>query len=276
MLAPRRGLDNLRQSALGYGAGMQVQEIWRYPVKSMQGERLAGATIGPAGIEGDRGWALLDVESGKHLTARRVPELLFASVRLAGDRVADGVSITLPDGTETDDDRTLSAWLGRSVRLQAAGDEIEAHFETQADETETGDWFTWDGPAGSFHDSGRAQVSLVSASAFGSWDRRRFRINLVLDEPGDVALIGSRATIGGAEIDVLKQIGRCVMTTRPQPAHDDGFGAEPAIERDLEVLRTINRDFDTFLGVGANTVTAGAIAVGDTVVVTSSVGDVSP
>ncbi len=244
---------------------MQVGEIWRFPVKSMQGERLTEAEIGPAGIEGDQAWALLDVESGKHLTARRSPELLFASARLAGPSADDGVRITLPNGAETDSDHTLSDWLGRSVRLQAAGSGIESHFETQADENETGDWFTWDGPSNSFHDSGRAQVSLVSASAFGDWERRRFRINVVVDEPGDVDLVGQRIGLGGAEVEVLKQIDRCVMTTRPQPAFEDAHGAEAAIERDLDVLRTINRDFATFLGIGANTVTAGTVAIGDAV-----------
>ena len=184
---------------------MRVQEIWRFPVKSMQGERLTEANIGPTGIDGDRGWALLDVESGKHLTARRVPELLFASARLAGPSAAAGVRITLPDGNETDSDHTLSAWLGRPVRLEAAGSGVEGQFETQADETETGDWFTWNGPTGSFHDSGRAQVSLVSAAAFGDWDRRRFRINVVLDEPGDVDLVGRQIALGGAEVEVLSR-----------------------------------------------------------------------
>ena len=33
---------------------MQVEQIWRYPVKSMAGERLEHARIGALGIEGDR------------------------------------------------------------------------------------------------------------------------------------------------------------------------------------------------------------------------------
>ena len=70
---------------------MRVSEIWRFPVKSMQGERLERAEIGPVGIEGDRAWALFDVGTGAHLTARREPELLFASARLAGSSVDDGV-----------------------------------------------------------------------------------------------------------------------------------------------------------------------------------------
>jgi len=32
-----------------------VKEIWRFPVKSMQGERVDRCTLGPRGIPGDRG-----------------------------------------------------------------------------------------------------------------------------------------------------------------------------------------------------------------------------
>ncbi len=246
---------------------MRLLEIWRYPVKSMQGERLAQATIGRAGIDGDRGWALFDVESGAHLTARRVPELLFASARLAGDSLDDGVRVTLPDGVETDSDHTLSDWLGRPVRLERAGAGVQGTFQTQADETETGDWFTWEGPEGSFHDSGRAQTSLVSEATLRDWDRRRFRINLIVDGAGEGDLVGGRVSIGQAEVEATKGIGRCIMTTRPQPPHEDTFGPGDAIERDLDVLKTINRDLDNILGIGLNLVSAGTIAVGDDVAV---------
>lgn len=33
---------------------MHIAEIWRYPVKTMAGEQLQRARIGPLGIEGDR------------------------------------------------------------------------------------------------------------------------------------------------------------------------------------------------------------------------------
>ena len=69
---------------------MRVLELWRYPVKSLQGEQLRGGEIGPEGIAGDRQWALFDVDTGFGLTARRVPDLLFAagdgSARTAGSR----------------------------------------------------------------------------------------------------------------------------------------------------------------------------------------------
>ena len=57
-------------------------------------------------------------------------------------------------------------------------------------------------------------------------------------------------------LDVIKPIDRCVMTTRPQPG---------GIERDLDVLRTINAERQSWLGVGALVVEAGTLAVGDEV-----------
>ena len=53
-----------------------VTGLWRYPVKSMQGEARSRAAVGPVGIVGDRQWAVVDLETGLALTARRQPELL--------------------------------------------------------------------------------------------------------------------------------------------------------------------------------------------------------
>jgi uncharacterized protein YcbX len=245
---------------------MQVQEIWRYPVKSMQGERTQSAAVGPFGIVGDRGWALFDAETGVHLTARRCPQLLYAAARVLGTDSPTAeleVMVTLPDGTETADDAALSDWLGTAVELRRADPGSVGTYEIQLDEADDGSWIQWNGPAGSFHDSTRSQLSLASVPAFGDWDRRRFRTNLIVDQPGEEALVGQQVTIGSSRIDVTKQIDRCVMVTRPQPAHEDS----PALERDLSVLTTINAVRDTFLSVGAMVVEAGQITVGDHVIV---------
>src|SRR4051812_26154516 len=96
---------------------MQVVELWRFPVKSFQGEQLDTAEVGSGGVVGDRAYALFDLDTGFGLTARRVPELLLASARL----VDGDLAIELPDGTESTDDRVLSDWLGRKVALCRAG-----------------------------------------------------------------------------------------------------------------------------------------------------------
>ena len=43
---------------------MRVVSVWRYPVKSMQGEPLDTASIDDLGIVGDRQWALVDTSTG--------------------------------------------------------------------------------------------------------------------------------------------------------------------------------------------------------------------
>ncbi|MCU1456355.1 MAG: domain protein beta barrel domain protein [Actinomycetia bacterium] len=236
---------------------MQVLELWRYPVKSLQGERLETAEVTADGLAGDRRFALFDSDTGLGLTARRVPELLFASARLLDD---GGVRIELPGGSVAADDAALSEWLGRRVALRAADDvgarryENPVEFEREA----TAEWEVFNGARGAFHDSARARVSLVSTGSLGEWDRRRFRSNVVLDGSGEDAFVGSTMDLGGCVLEVMKRIERCVMTTRAQPG---GIG------RDLDVLRTIHRERARCLAIGALVRRPGTLRTGDAVVV---------
>ncbi len=232
---------------------MQVAQLWRYPVKSLQGEPLELAAVTTVGVEGDRHFALFDVNTGYGLTARRVPELLFASARFSDD---GGVDITLPDGSVTRDDDALSAWLGRRVTLRSADAEVAPHYESPLDfeDETTSAWAPWDGASGAYHDSAKARVSLVSMATIGAWDSRRFRANIYLDGEGEDTLVGSKVRLGGATLDVGKRLERCVMTTRAQAG---GVG------RDLDVLRTINREREGCLAVGALVRQPGTVRVGD-------------
>ena len=234
---------------------MLVTEIWRYPIKSVGGEQLMTATVGTRGIDGDRGWGIRDAASGNHLTARREPRLLLATAAVVGDDVV----MTLPDGTETNDDATLSSWLGADVNLERATEETSAIFENPLDWENEGDWMSWNGPSGSFHDSGRTMVSLCGVDTARDWDLRRFRQNIWVSGGGEVDLLDSSIRIGSARFDITKRIARCVMVTRPQPG----------IDRDLSVLRTISDEMDSMLGVGAMVPTPGEIAVGDEVTLSS-------
>ena len=103
-----------------------VEEIWRYPVKSMAGERLQGCdVVADYGIPGDRGWALWDEESGEIRGAKKIPELLQLEARyLEQPRGAatPRVAIALERGREiASSDRDVSAALserlGRRVTL---------------------------------------------------------------------------------------------------------------------------------------------------------------
>jgi uncharacterized protein YcbX len=234
---------------------VRVQEIWRFPVKSMQGERLQAAEVEPQGLRGDRAFALFDTETGLGLTARRVPQLLFAAAAYRND---GAVTITLPDGTTAGDDGALSHWLGRPVTLRAAAEPGERVFENPADFEHDAVWEPFRGATGAFHDSGQVNVSLLSLATIADWPRRRFRANVVLDGSGEDALVRSRVGLGDAELDVRMRITRCVMVTRPQPEGVDG-----PIETDLDVLRAIHRERDSCLAIGATVATPGRFAVGD-------------
>ena len=233
---------------------LRVLEVWRFPVKSLLGERVDRAELGPEGLAGDRGWALFDVATGMGLTARRVPELLFAAGRLRADGT---VQVVLPDGTVTADDAVLSAWVGRPVALRPAAEVGGARvYEDAADPEQDADgrWNPFSGADGAFHDNADARVTLLSTGTLGGWDRRRFRANLVLAGAGEDALVGARVRLGGAELDVLRRVPRCVMTTRPQAG---------GIARDTGVLKTVHRERGGALAVGAVVARPGPVAVGD-------------
>jgi uncharacterized protein YcbX len=239
----------------GVTAPLRVAELWRFPVKSLGGELLDRAEIGVQGVTGDRQWALFDRDTGLGLTARRVPELLFATARLRAD---GGVEIVLPDGTVTTDGSALSDWLGRRVELRKATEEDGAEgptYEAPVDDLQDeAAWQQWQGAPGPFHDSPRIRVSLVSTGTLGNWDRRRFRANVVLDGAGEEHLEGREATLGTTRLLVGRPIARCVMTTRPQPG---------GIQRDTSVLKTIHRERDGRLAVRGAVLVPGTVRVGD-------------
>jgi len=230
---------------------MRVTQIWRYPVKSVGGQQMAAADVTDLGVEGDRSWGIVDNETGNVLTGRREPRLLMASAILDDN----GPIITVESDQEMRTSAELSVWLDRSVTLTPAG-EVGGTYEDPQDYENDADWQSWQGPGGAWHDSARARVTLASLGTMGDWDPRRFRSNLILDGEGEDDLVDHRVTIGDAVMYVVKQIDRCVMVTR----------AQPGLDRDLDVLKTINRARGSMLAVGAVIITPGRVVEGDEVI----------
>ena len=121
-----------------------IAELWRYPVKSMRGERIDETEVTEAGLVGDRAYALVDVETGKVASAKH-PRLwgglLQCQARYVSPptgQAAAPVAIRLPDGRETgsddpDVDKRLSALLGRSVRLTTIAPEGNSYLAVWPD-----------------------------------------------------------------------------------------------------------------------------------------------
>jgi uncharacterized protein YcbX len=182
---------------------MYVKEIWRYPVKSMAGERLEHAVVTPLGIEGDR--VILTVNPrGRVVTARTHPALL----RHKGTTDANG--LTLVDGRPWTDPGVLA-----DVR-QIAGPEVELiHNET----------------AHRFDVLPLLVATDGAIAAFGR-DGRRLRPNIVI---GGVEGLeerkwpGRKLRIGNVTIDIDSLRGRCVMTTYDP----DSLAQDPAVLRDI-------------------------------------------
>ena len=102
-----------------------IQQIWRYPVKSMAGERLAESLVHSLGIPGDRGWALRDETTREITNGKRIP-LLMQCAAVYREQPTNGViphvDITMPDGGRIGSDdpavnARLSEVMGKSVTL---------------------------------------------------------------------------------------------------------------------------------------------------------------
>jgi len=253
---------------------MRVAELWRHPVKSMQGERLSEAVVEADGVAGDRVWGVLDTATGRILTARRDPPLLLASARL-GDGAAgdgDGPEITLPDGTVLAGlgpatDKALSDWLGKPVRLVAAAD-VEGGAQGEFFEDATDDaspLLQWNMPPGRFVDAYSllllTTASLRAAAAAypaGDWDTRRFRANVVIEADGDGfaedGWVGRPVHIGGAVVEPAAGCIRCNMVVRPQPG---GLG------REVDIYKTLARVHNGRFGVWTRVLTPGLVKLED-------------
>ena len=244
---------------------MEVVGLWRYPVKSLQGEPLDAATVGADGVVGDRQWGVRDLGTGRILTARRRPELLGASSTLGGDEPV----ITLPDGTTVvglgrRTDRELSEWLAGPVSLvPSSGEAGRAEFFADATD-DASQAIEWTMPQGRYVDTAPILIlttaSLRTAAGHWpevTWDVRRFRPNVLIDLEDDGwvedSWVGHPIQIGTVRLVPTEPCTRCTMVTRSQPG----------LDADVEVFRTLARHHGGLLGVWSDVRLPGRVSLGD-------------
>lgn len=272
-----------------------VGALWRFPVKSMQGEAIHEAELTERGVVGDRGFALVDVDSGKVVSAKSVrlfPDLLRCQASFVEAPRADAdfsiVQITLPDGTTVrsdapDIDAALSRALRREVRLASTAPEdftidmyhpdIEgvdpAGRRDMTVEQRLGSAiFAQMGipspvPIGAFFDVFPMSILTTSTldklsqiSPKSLFDLRRFRMNLIVSTE-EVGFVENH-WIGSA-----LQVGGSVRLrpTMPDSRCVMTTLAQPDLLNDPEVLRTLVRHNRLDVGGGAPVPCAGVYAV---------------
>jgi MOSC domain-containing protein len=248
--------------------------LWRYPVKSMQGEELNAGVVTDRGLVGDRAYALVDRESGKLASAKhpkKWPGLFECRASFVEPPQDPGdlppVRITLPDGTalvsdDGDVDRRLSALVGREVTLSrtAPPDATMEQYWPDIDGvsprgdrgTVTDERVGIAAPPGTFFDAAPLHVLTVATldrlarlHPGGRYEARRFRPNLVVDVKADSEEFPENRWVGrtlrvadAVRLPILAPVPRCVMTTLAQGdlPPDPGILRTPARHNRIEVL----------------------------------------
>ena len=206
---------------------MWISELWRYPVKSMAGERLQETMLRVDGIPGDRGLYVIDGR-GRILSARTKPNLLKHRATLDddGDVLVDGRPWRCPEVAAD-----VRAAAGPDARLvTATGPE---RFDILPLLVAT------DGAIQAFgHDGRRLRPNIVVSGVEGLTERN---------------WQGRLLAAGQAVIALADLRGRCIITTW----HPD------TVTQDVDVLRHIHTAFDGTLALNAWAGREGRIAIDD-------------
>ena len=232
-----------------------LASLWRWPVKSMSGERVNSLRIDGRGAGGDRTHAVVYEHKGAHklLTAREAPRLLAWKAAYPFDRDA-GLDparppltiVTAPDGhryrwgdprlrTALEEDLGRPVWLRRDVHgIQDVPRSLLVTLRTTLDD--------------------------LGSELGGAVDVRRFRPNLHLemDAPPWAELGwegGELRFSGGIRLGLLHPCERCVIPTR----HPDTQAKWPGL------LKHLTAAHDMCFGINARVMVGGRVAAGETV-----------
>ena len=232
----------------------QIEAIFRYPVKSMAGERVEAVSLGWHGIDGDRRLALRRTQERNDfpwLSASKLPDLiLFTPLRHEDSAQSD-----LPTHVRTPEGKEMAVF----------GEELAAEIERRHK-----------APVQMTHLRGgifdEASVSVIAAEtvreigtlAGRALDVRRFRPNIVVrllrpnpfEEDkwlGGVLLFGEPGE--GPRVSVTMRDVRCSMVN----FDPDSGRADP------EVLKSIVRTHQNTAGIYGTVIRIGRLAIGQTV-----------
>jgi hypothetical protein len=231
----------------------EIEALFRYPVKSMRGERMEAAQLGWHGIEGDRRFAArrVDDTSGfPWLTATKLPELILFSPR----RRRGGDS-TLPTHVETPEGEELP------ILSQQLADDLGRRYGSPVDMIYLRN--------GIFDDAPISVITSTSIKEIGkraglTTDVRRFRPNVQVASLRSIPFeedewMGGILSFGkdgeGGAVSVTAHDERCSMINLdPDSAY-----------RSPEVLKSVVQTRDNKAGIYSTVIRCGRLEVGQPV-----------
>ena len=226
----------------------RVAELWRYPVKSLGGERLNAVSCSTRGFEHDRWWALrgLDGKLASGKSSRRFRHMpgLFSMSSFVDSRGEAWVRLS-KDQVLRVQDREAATEVSRVVGepITIAEESSVPHFDDAPIHLLTTSSLRW----------------LARARSGETIERRRFRPNLLIESEGrdrvEDRWLGRTLEIGTVAIAVEQPTVRCAMITMAQP------GLPPA----PDLLRGLHDLTGSQMGAYARVLREGSIRVGDEV-----------
>ncbi|WP_168206376.1 MOSC domain-containing protein [Labrenzia sp. PHM005] len=225
---------------------MRIRSLWRYPVKSLQGEQVDLVYAEERGFQGDRLFALADqhgkLGSGKSTNRfQRIGNLLALRAEIKDGTTYIGTPGDQLEHIQSDGlDQRLSKVLDQPVEI--VREQNSPHFDDAAVHIILSS------------ELDKLQALLPEAEI----DTRRFRANIVLDVPDHMTsedLLGSVLSIGDARLKVTHKTERCVMVTAGQDT----------LPKDPQILKAISRSFDLNFGVYASVLRPGTVEAGQLV-----------
>jgi uncharacterized protein YcbX len=278
-----------------------VTELFRYPIKSMLGERLEQIEVGERGGIGDRVWALRESANGKVVSAKKFARMLDLRATYESpprpnepDDERAPIKIQLPDGrtlhaADANAAAILSAVLGREVVIERAiasqhtragidpgtifGDVPIENVMPQLTVATMPDTFSL--VNGTFFDSATMHVlatgtlahmrSLVGEGA--QLDARRFRPNIVVDTGAaakgfvEDEWLGQTLEVGDSANGGIVKI----IAMKPALRCVMTTHRQEDLGRDLRIIRAAAQFHRTTVGVFASVGATGTVRVGDPV-----------
>ncbi len=232
-----------------------IATLWRYPVKSMNGEQVESAEIVEGGIVGDRGYALIDTSNGKVVSAKfpkKWGKLIGLDAAFTSEPSANTplppVRVTWPNGetatSGVDDlDARLTEIVERAVTMTTARPQ-EVSLE-RLDPLAEGEEILDIGELmmeGRFSDY--AALHLITTSTLtrlgelrpeSQFDARRFRPNIVVDTGAAAGFVENDWV--GRTIALGKDVR--IRISDPTPRCSIPTLAQAGLDKDPKVLRTI-------------------------------------